>query len=503
MATISSSPQQPAVSDNPVKPVRRLRLANPDKQVFSIMLTLFLMLCDAVAFNLSFLIVYSCQLTEIRESGLSLPDDPQEIWMVVVVLNGVFGLTYGINGLYHLRRGASRVDEAWKVAISVSLAVVLTLVVHAVLPWFGAIGLPLTATLLVLLWMAVVMSTVILRLLYRSFVSWLRIRGFDARRVIIVGARAPGQAVWRTIRRNPALGYHVQGFLSDIHPVGSRVEELPVLGRLQQLERVVRATRADEVLIALSKRSQFELMEVATLAEDHTVAIKVYPDTFQLITNNEVSIGDLSGLPLVSVKNAALDSPFNQALKRGLDVVFSSLVLVATSPLMMLIAFLIKIGSPGPVFFLQERVGMDGRPFCMIKFRTMRTDSEARGPGWTVPDDPRVTWIGRYLRRYSLDELPQFINVLHGDMSVVGPRPEQPKWVERFSQEIPRYMRRHKEKAGITGWAQVNGLRGDTSIEERTRYDLYYVENWSLLFDIKIILRTAADVMTGKQENAY
>jgi exopolysaccharide biosynthesis polyprenyl glycosylphosphotransferase len=177
-------------------------------------------------------------------------------------------------------------------------------------------------------------------------------------------------------------------------------------------------------------------------------------------------------------------------------------ILVVASPVLLLIALLIKLDSPGPVFFLQERVGMDNRPFYMIKFRTMRIDAEQYRT-WTTPDDPRVTRLGRFLRRYSLDELPQFINVVLGEMSVVGPRPEQPRWVEHFQQQIPRYMRRHKEKAGITGWAQINGLRGDTSIEERTRYDLYYIENWSILFDIKIIIRTTADILRGRQENAY
>jgi exopolysaccharide biosynthesis polyprenyl glycosylphosphotransferase len=204
----------------------------------------------------------------------------------------------------------------------------------------------------------------------------------------------------------------------------------------------------------------------------------------------------------VSVRNAALENPWNQALKRGLDIVVSGTILVLASPLLLLIALLIKLDSPGPVFFLQERVGLDNRPFFMIKFRTMRTDAEKQST-WTRPGDPRVTRLGQFLRRYSIDELPQFINVLIGEMSVVGPRPEQPRWVERFRQQVPRYMRRHNEKAGITGWAQINGLRGDTSIEERTRFDLYYIENWSLLFDIKIIVRTVFDILLGKQENAY
>jgi Undecaprenyl-phosphate glucose phosphotransferase len=341
-----------------------------------------------------------------------------------------------------------------------------------------------------------------MRSVHRLLVFRLRRQGIDTRRALIVGAREPGLAVWNTIRRSPELGYRVQGFLSDVHEVGTMIEGLPVLGRINQIGRVVRATHADEVLLAVSKRSQQDLLDIVALAEDEAVSIKVYPDTFQLITNNDVSIGDLSGLPLVSVKNAALENPWNQALKRCLDVVVSMAILVVASPVLLLIALLIKLDSPGPVFFLQERVGMDNRPFYMIKFRTMRIDAEQYRT-WTTPDDPRVTRLGRFLRRYSLDELPQFINVVLGEMSVVGPRPEQPRWVEHFQQQIPRYMRRHKEKAGITGWAQINGLRGDTSIEERTRYDLYYIENWSILFDIKIIIRTTADILRGRQENAY
>jgi len=473
------------------------------RRVVSILLVLVLMLCDAAAINTSFVGVYAWNIGEIHENGLSLPDRLRDIWLVIVLLNVAFAGSFCAYGLYALRRGASRVDEAYKVFSAVSLATVLVLVINTLLPTFHYENVPVTIPILVLIWITAILSTIMLRLGYRGLVHHLRRHNIDTRRVLIVGAREPGIAVWRTIRRTPELGYRVQGFLSDVYPLGTYVEGLPVLGRIVHLERVVRATRADEVLVALSKRSQSELIEVVSRADDQAITIKVYPDTFQLITDNEISIGDISGLPLVSVKNAALNNPLNRLLKRSLDVVFSSVLLVFASPVMVLVALLVKLDSPGPVFFLQERVGLDGRPFAMMKFRTMRTDSETRGPGWTVQNDPRVTRVGKYLRRYSIDELPQFINVLLGEMSVVGPRPEQPRWVERFSQQIPRYMRRHKEKAGITGWAQVNGLRGDTSIEERTRYDLYYIENWTLLFDVKIILRTAFDVVFGKQENAY
>jgi Undecaprenyl-phosphate glucose phosphotransferase len=467
-----------------------------------VVLSLGLMCYDILAINGSFAAVYLYHLDDIRQNGLLLPSNPEAVWVYLLLCNAGFAFAFVFSGLYNLPRGASRIDEAYKVFTAISLSTILTLVIDTLLPSLQYDTVPWTASILALAWITAISSTLVLRSLHRTLVMRLRSRGIDIRRALIVGASKPALVVWKTIRRTPALGYRVQGFLSDIHPVGTVIEGLPVLGRINQLDRVIRATRANEVLLAISKRSEQDLLDIVALAEDESVSIKVYPDTFQLITNNEVSIGDLSGLPLVSVKNAALDSPWNQALKRALDIVVSGAILVLTSPLLLLLALLVKWDSPGPAFFLQERVGMDNRPFLMIKFRTMRTDAEAQGT-WTTENDPRVTRLGRMLRRYSLDELPQFINVLLGEMSVVGPRPEQQRWVERFSQEIPRYMRRHKEKAGITGWAQVNGLRGDTSIEERTRYDLYYIENWSLLFDIKIILRTTLDVLLGRQENAY
>jgi exopolysaccharide biosynthesis polyprenyl glycosylphosphotransferase len=199
-------------------------------------------------------------------------------------------------------------------------------------------------------------------------------------------------------------------------------------------------------------------------------------------------VDDLGGLPLLTVRDVALRG-WRLTLKRLVDVAFSAAGLVVASPIMMLIAALIKLDSPGPVFFIQERVGLDGKPFPMLKFRSMRRDAEADRQ-WTVKDDPRRTRLGVFIRHFSLDELPQLINVLLGQMSMVGPRAEQPKYVEEFQQRIPRYTERHREKAGLTGWAQVNGLRGDTSIEERTKYDLWYIENWSIWLDFKIILRT-------------
>jgi Undecaprenyl-phosphate glucose phosphotransferase len=246
------------------------------------------------------------------------------------------------------------------------------------------------------------------------------------------------------------------------------------------------------VIICLPEASHDELVQITAQCERERVGIRIYPDVFQIMAS-EVSISDLAGMPLLTMRDVALRGWY-LALKRGVDVVGSLAALIVLSPLMILMAVLIKLESPGPVFYVQERMGLDAKPFQMLKFRSMRADAERQGPGWTTADDPRRTRIGALLRKLSVDELPQFINVLLGDMSLVGPRPERPVYVEQFRQSIPRYMDRHREKAGLTGWAQVNGLRGDTSITDRTKYDLWYIENWSLSLDFKIMLRTALRV---------
>jgi Undecaprenyl-phosphate glucose phosphotransferase len=494
LAVISSSPQPHVASVNPRSYVHQ--------RSWRAILRLGLIFCDVLAINGAFIGVYLYNLEAIVSSGMVLPNDPDAFINFLIIFDVAAIAVFAVTGLYRMHRGSSRVDEAFKVFSAVSLITVVALLINTLLPEIGSSDLPWTRSVMAGSWITALISCMLLRGIHRAVVLWLRRNGVDTRRVLIVGAREPGRLVWSIIRRNPELGYNVQGFLSDSSPIGSLVESLPVLGKTNQLGRVIRATQADEIIIALSGRSTYDLVDVITLAEDEAVEIKIYPDTFQLITNNGVSVGDLNDLPLISVKNAALDNPWNRALKRGLDLVVATIILLFGSPFMLAIALAIRIESRGPVFFLQERVGLDGHPFWMIKFRTMRVDAEAIST-WTVHNDPRITRIGKLLRRTSIDEIPQLINVLIGNMSIVGPRPEQTRWVEQFSQQIPRYMRRHKEKAGLTGWAQVNGLRGDTSIEERTRYDLYYIENWSLLFDIKIILRTIAAFLTGSQENAY
>jgi Undecaprenyl-phosphate glucose phosphotransferase len=465
-----------------------------------IVVTLAGVLTDVISTNGSLLLVYWFVLPNNIEAQARFDTTPlSAVTTFLMIFNGIFSVVYVASGMYALPRGVSRIDEIFKLVVTVSTGIFFVYICNLLLPQFGYIDVPLDSMLLLFAWVILIGVASIARVVYRTVLSRARRAGYDLRRVLIIGAFDPGQLVCRSITRDRSLGYHVVGYASDAHTVGDQVGGVPVLCTFATIADVIRNHEIDLVIVALSGRASHELFDIVMLAEDEHVEVKLYPDAFTLITNNVISDNDVAGLPLLNVRNGALANPFNQFLKRAYDMVFASMVLVVVSPLMMLIALLIKLESRGPVFFVQPRVGLDGIPFPTIKFRTMRVDAADIG-NWTTKDDPRRTRIGTFLRKTSLDELPNFINVIRGEMSVVGPRPEQVVWVERFRQQIPYYMRRHKQKAGITGWAQANGLRGDTSIEDRTRYDLYYVENWSLLFDIKICIKTFVDIVTGRNK---
>jgi len=276
------------------------------------------------------------------------------------------------------------------------------------------------------------------------------------------------------------------------------VQDFPVLGNTDNLSDIITSKKVNEVIIAMPEATHQETLKIVSKCDRGKVSIKVFPDVFQMLAS-EVSIGDLGGLPLLTVRDTAMRG-WQLTVKRVIDVAGSAFGLIILSPIMMLLAVLIKLESAGSVFFTQERMGLDGNRFMMLKFRSMRIDAEDKtGPVWTTANDARRTRLGTIIRRFSIDELPQLMNVLVGDMSLVGPRPERPVFVEQFEKTIPRYMDRHREKAGITGWAQINGLRGDTSIIERTKYDLWYTENWSLALDLRIIARTVMQLFTDRQ----
>ncbi|MEA3406471.1 MAG: undecaprenyl-phosphate glucose phosphotransferase [Chloroflexota bacterium] len=406
-----------------------------------------------------------------------------------------FLATFALFGLYRLRWEGSRIDLFYTVLAATSIAVLASTALTYLIFFQDR---DLARGMILYGWA----FSIPLVLIGRGFTGLVRryVRRRHPERLLFVGTGDAARILLQKVTQSPRLRYHVVGFVDD-QRTGERVAGLPVLGSQGDLASIVREHDIQEVVIALTDASHEELLDMIADCESERATVRIFPDVFQIVAS-EVRISDMDGLPLLTVRDVALRG-WKLAAKRALDLVVSVGALVFLSPLLLFIALLVKLDSKGPAFYAQERVGLDGKPFYMLKFRSMREGAEEEtGPVWAQADDPRSTRVGAFLRRTSLDELPQLINVLRGEMSLVGPRPERPIFVEQFRQVLPRYMERHNEKAGITGWAQVNGLRGDTSIVERTKYDLYYIENWSLLFDLKIIVRTIMNQLRGDR-NAY
>jgi len=317
-------------------------------------------------------------------------------------------------------------------------------------------------------------------------------KGLNLKNVLIIGAGEMGKAVALKLVKYKDLGFSVKGFLDDGVQEGHVIDigqKLKVLGGLDKLEPILENGEINDVYVALNLTNYSRIMDILKTLNKYTVHVRFIPDVFQLMTLNS-RIEDLDGFPVISI-----DEPPARGImifiKRLLDIGVSFLTLLLLLPLFLVVSLLIKLTSKGPVFYHQERVGLDGKKFVMHKFRTMVCDAEkSTGPVMSKRDDPRITKIGRVMRKFSIDELPQLINVLRGEMSLVGPRPERPVFVNDFREKIPKYMLRHKVKSGVTGWAQVHGLRQDTPIEKRIEYDFYYIENWSFLLDIKILWKT-------------
>ena len=339
------------------------------------------------------------------------------------------------------------------------------------------------------------------RLALRRGLRTIRRKGYNLKHILLVGYSRAAEEYIDRLTDNPQWGYVACGILDDHIPAGTVYKGVKVLGRLGNLEVILPENKLDEIAISLSLQDYDHLEGIVATCEKSGVHTKFIPDYNSLIPSRPYT-EDLMGLPVINIRYVPLTNTGNIIIKRIVDVCGAVCGMALTSPLMLLAALLIKLTSPGPVIFRQERVGLHNKPFYMYKFRTM----ERQVPGeekkaWTVRNDPRVTPVGRFLRRTSLDELPQLFNILRGDMSLVGPRPERPLFVDKFKEEIPRYMVKHQVRPGLTGWAQVNGLRGDTSIRKRIEYDIYYIENWTVWFDLKIILMTFFTGFINK--NAY
>jgi len=328
------------------------------------------------------------------------------------------------------------------------------------------------------------------RCFIRSLLRRFRKKGYNLKHVLVVGYSRATESYIDRINENPQWGYSVRGILDNHIPIGTGYKGTTVIGVIDDLYEILGNSSLDEIAIALSLSDYEMLADIVSNCEKSGVHTKFIPDYSSLIPNRPYT-EELDGLPVINIRYVPLSNTLNALVKRFFDFVLSLIGILVLLPLLLILAIIVKTTSKGPIIFKQERVGLHNKSFNMYKFRTMRVqaDSEEK-KGWTVKNDPRVTKCGRVMRRFNLDELPQLFNILKGDMSIVGPRPERPQFVEQFKEEIPRYMIKHQVRPGLTGWAQVSGFRGDTSIHKRISYDLYYIENWTLGFDIKIMFLT-------------
>ena len=401
------------------------------------------------------------------------------------------------HGLYQQKRGRSRIDEFFAIVFSVLIGSALTLgatlYVRVYYRYQPEVA-PFWEFSQAVFGVFIVLDVLLLnagRWALRSHLERMWAAGYNVKRVLVAGAGELGRTVAETLTAHRELGYRVVGFLDDTAE-RSPIDALPLLGRLDQAMEVAAGERVDQLYVALPLEEHAKLLQLIKSVGNECLDIKVVPDLVQYATI-KAALEDLDGIPIIALNEVPLRG-WNGMIKRLMDIVLGCavLVLLTVIPVFPMIALLIKWkGGKGPVILRQERLTLDGKTFQIYKFRTMIDEAEKdTGPIWASPEDPRRTPIGIWLRRFNLDELPQVINVVLGDMSLVGPRPERPPFVRQFKQRIPQYMLRHRVKSGITGWAQVNGWRGNTSLEKRIEFDLYYIENWSLLLDIKILILT-------------
>ena len=433
----------------------------------------------------------------------NVPDFGPYLRLVPFVLV-LWPMVFYFHGLYQSRRGRSRVDEVLTILLAVFLATVLLSVVIA---WYrppAAPGSPEYFTysraflaLFALVDLFFVAST---RMVVREGLRRVRSSGHNLQRILVVGAGLLGREITTKILAHREMGFEVAGFLDDdAGKAGTTVCGVPVLGALRQAEEVLAAQRIDQVFITLPLEAHKKILQLLDLMARECVEIKLVPDVLQYATL-KAALEDLDGTPVINLSQVPLQG-WSSMGKRAIDIAIAAAALIVLLPILPLIALAIWLEDRGPVFYRQERMGLDGRSFMILKFRSMRVDAEATsGPVWAIKNDPRRTHVGSLLRQWSLDELPQIWNVLAGDMSIIGPRPERPTFVREFKHKIPRYMLRHRVKSGITGWAQVHGWRGNTSIKKRIQYDLYYIQNWSLSLDFKILWMTLRHAL---RLNAY
>jgi putative colanic acid biosysnthesis UDP-glucose lipid carrier transferase len=453
-----------------------------------------LRLADPLVIFVAGVIVHSLYLPDVEMPNAELPDRYLFAFAGMAALTAI---VFPIMGLYGSRRGVTAFEEVRQIVRAVGL---LALIWSAFL-FFSKTGVAFSRVGSIY-WFALTLVThLVLRSGIRLFLRQLRRRGYNLRHVVIVGAGRLGTNVAQRLREAPWAGFAIRGYYDDDENLhGQTLAGAPVLGAIDRMFDDLDTQGVDQVWIALPLRSEERIREVMTGLLQHSLQIRFVPDIYNFNLLHH-SVSEIEGLPVINLTDSPLHGP-GLIAKNVEDFVLALVLVLLAAPALLAIALGVKLSSPGPVLYRQDRVTWNGNRFSMLKFRSMPVDSEAEGgPVWSRPGEARATPFGSFLRRYSLDELPQLFNVLKGEMSIVGPRPERPEFVQRFKRDIPGYMQKHLVKAGITGWAQVNDLRGDTSLTQRIQYDLYYIENWSIWFDLRIIGLTLLHIARSK--NAY
>ena len=432
-----------------------------------------------------------------------VPEFDRYLHLLPIVLT-VWPIVFYFHGLYQSRRDRSRVDEALTIMLAVFFA---TFLISALQAWYRPTLSTDTEKLftysrafIVIFVLADLFLVVAARVITRHRLQRRRLAGHNLQRILVVGAGNLGKEIVTKLLAHRELGFEVVGYLDDdAGKAGRRFLGVPVLGTLRDVESALDEHRIDQVYVALPLEAHRKMLRIMECVSRHCVEVKLVPDVLQYATLN-ASLEDLDGTPVINLSQVPLQG-WSSLAKRAMDIAIAGAGILALMPFFPIVAYLIWREDRGPLFYKQERMGLDGQSFMILKFRSMRVDAESTtGPVWAIKGDSRRTRWGSFMRQWSIDELPQLWNVLMGDMSIIGPRPERPTFVHEFKHKIPDYMLRHRVKAGITGWAQVHGWRGNTSIKKRIQYDLYYIQNWSFLLDLKILWMT---FRSGLWHNAY
>ena len=449
---------------------------------------------DAIVIAVSYAIAFFAVIgSHLGIDGVQRALPASVYFRALVIIIPLYIIIYGVFDLYMPKRIQSRRRELaniCKANITGLMIITFCLFAGRNMATLGPYLRNFSTRMIVAFFGVNIVLETLFRNALRIILRDLRSHGFNQKHVLLVGYSGAATGFIERNADNPEWGYHIIGIIDDGLEKGSEVDGVNVLGDLSDLRNILSGNDIDEIMVTLPLDKYEYLKPVVNICEKSGVHTMFVPD-YQNIIPTTPYTEDLEGLPVIHIRHVPLTSPFNAVVKRTIDIIGAIVALIIFSPLMLITALVIKLTSKGPVIYAQERVGLHNKPFKMYKFRSMYVQRpEEELSRWTTKGDPRVTPVGRVIRKLNIDEMPQFINVLKGDMSLIGPRPERPQFVEKFKEEIPRYMIKHQVRPGLTGWAQVNGYRGDTSIQKRIEYDLYYIENWTLGLDVKILFMT-------------